>query len=125
MPRYVVLRHELPLDSERPSHWDFMLESGEVLRTWALLQRPDTSEPQIAEALVDHRLAYLEYEGPVSGDRGCVVRWDAGIYEPLNETEISQPSLAIRVAGDRLRGDVKLLSAADAWRFVYSADSSD
>ena len=33
-----------------------------------------------AERLADHRLAYLDYEGPVSGDRGHVRRLDAGTF---------------------------------------------
>ena len=36
MPRYVILRHEMPADSPRPAHWDLMLETGTVLATWAL-----------------------------------------------------------------------------------------
>ena len=31
MPRFVVLEHELPAESERASHWDLMLEDGQVL----------------------------------------------------------------------------------------------
>ena len=32
MVRYVVLQHETPKDHLRPTHWDFMLESGGTLR---------------------------------------------------------------------------------------------
>ena len=125
MPRYVVLRHEMPAGAARLSHWDFMLERGESLRTWALQQQPDAPEPQLAEALADHRLAYLEYEGAVSGGRGSVARWDAGSYEPQDETGGSDPSFSIRVAGSRMRGEVKLLLVADAWQFQYFANSSE
>ena len=39
-----------------------------------------------AYSLPDHRLAYLEYEGAVSNDRGHVTRVDEGVYEPLEWT---------------------------------------
>ena len=119
MPRFVVLRHEMPDGAARPSHWDFMLECGEALRTWALQAQPDAPEPQLAEALADHRLAYLEYEGAVSGGRGNVTRWDAGSYELQDEAGVLHPTLSICVAGSRLRGEVRLLFVDDAWRFQY------
>ena len=56
-------------------HYDLMLEVG-VLRTW--------SEPPVAgvelecRLLADHRLPYLDYEGPISGGRGTVTPWTAG-----------------------------------------------
>ena len=67
MPRFVILRHELPDPRRRGVHWDFMLEHAGVLRTWALAEEPAPNKPISAEALADHRLAYLNYEGPVSG----------------------------------------------------------
>lgn len=30
---------------------------------------------------IEHRRLYLDYEGPISGDRGSVRRVDAGTYE--------------------------------------------
>lgn len=121
MPRFVVLRHEMPTGAARSSHWDFMLECGDVLRTWALRQPPNSFEPQIVESLPDHRLAYLEYEGEVSGGRGRVSRWDAGVYEPENDDGGSDASLSIRVAGSRLCGEIKLDCFEDAWSFQYFA----
>ena len=77
MPRFVILRHDHPF-----LHWDFFLECGDVCRTWRLLDSPDVIESAIpAEPLTDHRLMYLDYEGPVSGDRGTVRRWDVGTFE--------------------------------------------
>ena len=70
MPRFVVLEHVRPEDR----HWDLMLESGDALATWALKHSPDSAQPIAAEQLPDHRLAYLDYEGPISGGRGAVTR---------------------------------------------------
>lgn len=78
MPRYVILTHDHPFP-----HWDLMLEDGGVLRTWRLLAEPAAGQVVRAEQLADHRLAYLDYEGPVSGGRGSVARWDHGTYEQL------------------------------------------
>ncbi len=106
MPRFVLLYHECPSDYARASHWDLMLEAGESLRTWALYELPNdwraahsytatlvssctaaSAENNVgAEPLGDHRRDYLEYEGPVSGQRGRVTRIDAGSYQTLSES---------------------------------------
>ena len=65
MSRFVILEHDYPVQ-----HWDLMLEAGDVLRTWRLIAPPDKTQAVAAESLGDHRLAYLDYEGPVSGNRG-------------------------------------------------------
>jgi hypothetical protein len=101
MPRFVLLYHECPPDYVRSSHWDLMLEAGDALRTWAVAKLPRDwraawersaeiaadcpaladSNLVAAEQLGDHRLAYLQEEGPLSGNRGSVRRIDAGTYE--------------------------------------------
>src|SRR5258705_9929861 len=79
MPCFVILEHDHP-----HLHWDLMLEVGDVLWTWRL-ERPPRDGPETipAERIGDHRLAYLDYEGPVSGGRGFVKRWDWGTYDLL------------------------------------------
>jgi hypothetical protein len=32
------------------------------------------------ERIADHRRSYLDYEGPVSGNRGQVIRVESGVY---------------------------------------------
>lgn len=122
MPRFVVLRHELPPHTARPSHWDLMLEHQGVLRTWALENLHIGKQSQPADALADHRLAYLDYEGPVSGDRGNVSRWDAGEYETLEE----DPTLLyVQLHGVRWRGKLKLVRSdvdAHRWLCTFVAD---
>ena len=120
MPRYVVLRHDPPPDSSRSTHWDLMLESGEVLRTWALEDEPSPGSAIAAIALADHRKAYLEYEGPVSRNRGYVTRWDSGTYEPL---EIADDRLLVDLSGTRLHGKTRLIRhATDVrhWRVEFA-----
>ncbi|MEZ6067364.1 MAG: DNA polymerase ligase N-terminal domain-containing protein [Planctomycetaceae bacterium] len=75
MPRYAILQHDHP-----QLHWDFLLENGEIACCWRLAERPEVGVGITAERIADHRLVYLDYEGPVSGDRGVVAQWDAGEY---------------------------------------------
>ena len=49
-----------------------------MLKTWACREPPQAGVEIPCEALADHRLAYLDYEGPISGGRGSVTRWDRG-----------------------------------------------
>jgi hypothetical protein len=111
MPRFVVLHHVMPAGSDRPSHWDLMLETGDSLRTWALPLAPTVGQGQTVDALAAHRLAYLEYEGPVSGDRGEVTRWDAGEFELLGE---SASRLELRLRGEKLDCTVILTQLPDS-----------
>ena len=100
MPRYVILEHDHP-----ELHWDFMLEAGEVLRTWRLSAYPEVGRMVAAEPAFDHRLIYLDYEGPVSGNRGIVRRWDHGTFVWLTD---DPGSITVGVDGRRLRGMIQL-----------------
>ncbi len=114
MPRFVVLEHDHPF-----LHWDLMLEHGEILRTWRLPAAPETGLTLPATALGAHRRAYLDYEGPVSGGRGRVVRWDRGTYEILVE---DAGRIEAQLHGERLRGHMELRQhAGTAWRLAVSA----
>jgi len=67
--RFALLIHDLP-----ELHLDLMLGREEVLWTWRLKRWPDPSVWIAAERISDHRTAYLDFEGPVSQDRGTVRR---------------------------------------------------
>ena len=115
MPRFVVLRHEMPDGSARASHFDLMLEHGQSLRTWAVAGLPSVGQELQAEELADHRLAYLDYEGEVSAGRGSVTRAAAGVYEVLAE---SADLLRMRLASETLSGELTLardLTAPQRW----------
>jgi DNA polymerase Ligase (LigD) len=96
MPRFVILEHDWPA-----LHWDFLLEAGPVLRAWRLLAEPGMGREIAAEANADHRLFYLDYEGPVSGNRGRVRRWDAGTFDWLAD---DPDRVVVALLGDRLIG---------------------
>jgi hypothetical protein len=82
--RYVVLHHTgIP-----EPHYDLMLESspGSPLATFRFPVWP-LKKPAVIHPLGDHRRDYLEYEGPVSGDRGEVRRVAAGTYRTADRTD--------------------------------------
>lgn len=109
--RFAILRHDHPF-----LHWDFLLETGPVARTWRLLRTPVCGEPLAAETLPDHRLMYLDYEGPVSEGRGRVERFADGRYRHCtNESGTQQHSLAwLESAGHGLtQGSFQMLLQLD------------
>jgi len=111
MPRFVILLHTVGQAPGRPpTHFDLMFEHAGVLRTWAIEKLPAAGETLIAERLADHRLAYLNYEGEISGGRGRVSRVEQGEYDVIEETE---SSLILRVHGAKLTGTLTLTVLAD------------
>lgn len=98
--RFVLLEHQW-----KGVHWDFMLEHGDHLRTWAIDGPVVAGKELPARELPDHRAAYLDYEGPISGDRGSVSRVDHGTYVPI---EWADDRVRLHLMGRQLVGDVLL-----------------
>ena len=112
--RFVILRHE----GINPPHFDLMFESspGSDLRTFRCFEWPPNPGADLL-ALANHRRAYLEYEGPVSGNRGQVRRVLSGTCQLLAPTSgtriihIREPQpLEIRIEQSE--------QASDVWRVV-------
>jgi len=119
MSRYVILEHDHP-----GLHWDFMLEVGDVLRTWKLAAPPENGRVVRADASFDHRLRYLDYEGPISGGRGSVTRWDAGSFEweidDTNQQKRTKNQIVVRLSGKRLNGVFVLEEQAEGpWTATF------
>ncbi|NIP84971.1 MAG: hypothetical protein GTO03_05195 [Planctomycetales bacterium] len=108
--RFVILYHRTPEGFPRPTHWDLMLEAEGVLKTWALREDPQAHPRQVVQLLGDHRLDFLVYEGPLSGDRGSVCRWDQGTYQPVQQTD---DRWVVRLAGGKLQGQIELTRHPD------------
>ena len=89
-----------------------MLEGGEILLTWQLLQEPVNSDslPIPARRIRDHRRAYLDYEGPLGGGRGSVHRVDAGTVE---FQKIDATPYIFQLRGGRLSGRFSLAARGD------------
>jgi len=79
-----------------------MLEKEGVLQTWRLNLLPGNA-PFLAEKIHDHRLEYLEYEGPVSNNSGIVKRMDTGDYEIIADTE---SFMIIQLLGGKYQGQI-------------------
>ena len=95
LPRFVLLRHEMPALAQDDSHWDFMLEFGHSLLTfrWDRLPRTaDSSSPSslTAKRIADHRPLYLDYEGEISGNRGKVTRVLSGHFLSVSSNDTDE-----------------------------------
>ncbi len=103
---FVVQKH----DATR-LHYDFRLEWGGVLWSWAVTKGPSTdpSEKRLAVRTEDHPVAYGSFEGTIPKGEyggGTVMLWDQGWWEPLHDPEegISQGKLHFRLHGARMMG---------------------
>jgi hypothetical protein len=97
-----------------------MLELDGVLMTWSVAELPAAWTSPIphmgdveciavaATRLADHRMAYLDYEGPLSGDRGTVSRADRGDYDVV---AIDDLWLEVALDGELARGRMRLPTA--------------
>ena len=96
----------MPETSERETHWDLMLEDRDGLATWSLVTDPLAGEyPIQCIQLPLHRKAYLDYEGPVSGNRGSVRRLDRGRFQWF---ERSAECVVVALEGKQLSGRFEL-----------------
>jgi len=75
--RYAILHHT----GIAQRHFDLLFESkaGSPLIAWRSANWPILNEAAV-ERIADHRQEYLEYEGPISGDRGEVRRVAGGTF---------------------------------------------
>jgi hypothetical protein len=133
--RYVILRHEVPPGSARPSHWDWLFDVGpeKPLLTWALEELPRDGATLRGFPLPPHRRQYLDYEGELSGGRGVVRKWDVGTYRLttgtweqlqmcLDESHGSPIAFCCRLQGTRLRGELSMARLEERdqfWTFSF------
>ncbi|MGB2998300.1 MAG: DNA polymerase ligase N-terminal domain-containing protein [Phycisphaerae bacterium] len=123
MPQYVVQQH---FRSESDWHFDLMLEARQALVTFACPAPPDRTDdlPCLARQLADHRLAYLEYEGEISGGRDRCEIYDRGTFEWIEPEGGAllecATEIRIRLKGEKAKGDYILarepVSGTDYWR---------
>jgi hypothetical protein len=107
--QFAILQHR----QNHYTHWDLLLElpAKELLATFRVDQPPHTwaaAEVLSIQALPDHRRIYLDYQGPVSGDRGTVTRCDRGT---LRLVQYTATHIAVEITGTLLQGRLDLHAA--------------
>ena len=107
--RFTIQRHRATA-----LHYDFRLEIGGVLVSWAVPKGPslDPSLKRLAMRTEDHPIEYLDFEGVIPDKQygaGDVIVWDWGYFEPDPETP--EPAKALRkgelkfeLHGEKVRG---------------------
>lgn len=103
---------------ELPEAWQAKAAAGQR-PAGAPLPEPPTSEVLAATKIHNHRLAYLDYEGPISGRRGQVIRVDRGEYQVLEQTD---EFWHVQVRGDRILGIIQLRQKLnDHWQLQVNS----
>lgn len=95
----MVLQHTVGPNLGRTAkdHLDWMFEQdNQTLETWETPLIATLIEPivVVTQRLNDHRIAYLDWEGSLGGDRGEVKRVIAGKYERL---KIGKERIQLRI----------------------------
>jgi bifunctional non-homologous end joining protein LigD len=92
-------------------HYDFRLELGGVLKSWAVTRGPslNPADKRLAVHVEDHPLDYGSFEGTIPQGQyggGTVMLWDQGTWEPSGDPErdLKRGNLTFTLHGKRLKG---------------------
>lgn len=133
-PIFVVQKH----DATR-LHWDFRLEHGGVLWSWAVPKGPsmDTGDKRLAVRTEDHPLAYADFAGTIPEGHygaGTVETWDRGTWATDMQAAraVQDGELKFTLKGDRLNGHFVLVrmkprpkDKAENWLLIKEHDEAE
>lgn len=111
--RFVIQQHHAT-----SMHYDFRLEVGGVLKSWAVPKGPSTDpeERRLAQATEDHPMEYIDFEGYIPRGEyggGPVIVWDTGTYRNITqrrgqalsmEDGLERGHVSVWLEGEKLRG---------------------
>ena len=131
--RFVVQKHRATR-----LHYDFRLEAGGVLASWAVPKGPslDTHERRLAMHVEDHPYDYRTFEGIIPEGNygaGTVIVWDEGSYELAEGTdpvaEIANGKIKFILHGKKLHGMFSLVKikshgdeSGEPWLLIKDRD---
>ncbi len=116
--RFVIQKHDAS-----SLHYDFRLEVGGALASWAVPKglSTDPRDKRLAIQVEDHKLDYIDFEGvipPGEYGAGTLLVWDTGTYRNLragkggNNTSMEKARedglVEVWLAGKKLRGGYAL-----------------
>jgi bifunctional non-homologous end joining protein LigD len=120
-------------------HYDFRLELGGVLLSWAIPKGPslDPGEKRLAVHVEDHPIEYGGFEGVIPKGQyggGTVLLWDRGTWTPLDpdpDAAYKKGSLKFRLDGEKLHGNWALVrmggkaarEAHENWLLIKERDA--
>lgn len=116
MPRFVVQKHDAST-----LHYDFRLEMGGVLKSWAVPKGipTKTGNKNLAIQTEDHDLDYIDFEGEIAEGHygaGTVEIWDSGTYELESK---KKSKIVFILHGEKVKGRYTILrfkkAGEDKW----------
>lgn len=122
-----VSRFVVQLHDATTLHFDFRLQSGQVLRSWAVPKGPslDPGARRLAVPVEDHTLAAGDFEGVHEGQRrgsGAVIIWDEGTAD-IRRDEPGRLSFVLH--GRKLSGGFALTRTGERrWILVKVRDDA-
>lgn len=128
---FVVQKH-----AARRLHYDFRLEMGSVLKSWAVTKGPSLvpSEKRLAVQVEDHPLDYGGFEGTIPEGQyggGTVIIWDRGRWQPIGDAQkgYDKGHLDFELSGEKLRGrwhlvrlKKKMKDRSESWLLIKGDD---
>lgn len=109
-------------------HFDFRLQIGEVLASWAVPKGPST-DPDVKRLAIrteDHPLGYGNFEGVIPEDQyggGTVLIWDRGDFKNLRlekkvdgadlEKSLAEGMIEVWLKGQKLQGGYVLIRTSE------------